>query len=123
MDENQTHLPHRKFFVRTPEFGLSPRGSNLRFSLTSARFFFADLALKTFKNLPKNPGKPIWGGTNRINSHFVPNSVIYAQDQTSKLIFEAYRRAKRFRMVTNSWILCLWVFSELLISKNNIEKV
>jgi len=26
-------LPHRKFFVRTPEFGLSPRGSNLRFSL------------------------------------------------------------------------------------------
>jgi len=39
-------------------------------------FFFADLALMGPIELPKNPGKPIWGGTNRISSQFVSNWVI-----------------------------------------------
>ena len=69
----RTTPPPPEIFCLDPCFCLRPRGSNLRFSLTSPRFFFADLALKTFKNLPKNPGKPIWGGSNRISSHFVPN--------------------------------------------------
>jgi len=49
-----TSTSYWKFFVRTPEFDLSPRGSNLRFSLTSARFFFWGFG---FMNLEKPPIK------------------------------------------------------------------
>ena len=58
--ENQTPLPHRKFFVRTPEFDLSPRGSNLRFSLTSARFF-RGFGFNGFDRTPQKSGQAHMG--------------------------------------------------------------